>query len=322
MRLKNHWISEVGILDAMTLRGMVSNEEPTMVVVHYKVIPFVTVLFYPPVNCLWKIFPSTEVCQDQNLEGDDVVAEHLLNAELSYLDGSSLAAGILNIADYFEKSNSDKNIGPWRFRFNAEKESVDRLFLYLSEWWTSLSEACLARIDDQLTNQSNWWERQWEFLVCNDFCFFMQNVWRLDVESNERVIEYYRSRGGFEKTLLDGISAVSPGVEVVASMPGDVMRSAFIKMHLPNRKLVASVKSSHPAKLGVFDGMYSLQCRIVDAMDLVSMYWASEKSYDDYRSSLNLSGFQGDSSFTPDQVMEKYLSRMLNRYPILGRKSL
>ena len=126
MRLKNHWISEVGILDAMTLRGVVSNEEPTMVVVHYKVIPFVTVLFYPPVNCLWKIFPSTEVCQDQNLEGDDVVAEHLLNAELSYLDGSSLAAGILNIADYFEKSNSDKNIGPWRFRFNAEKESVDR----------------------------------------------------------------------------------------------------------------------------------------------------------------------------------------------------
>lgn len=102
MKVINVKFSDVAYVNGLEFRGKISAEQPVLVVVNYHIMPFITLMFYPPLNSIWRIYPSMTVCYDEHLEESDADAELIVDKEIQIAGGKMPIAGILNFSDFLK----------------------------------------------------------------------------------------------------------------------------------------------------------------------------------------------------------------------------
>ena len=58
MKIVNVNFSDVACVNGLEFRKKIASEQAVLVVVDYCVIPFITLMFYPPRNSVWRMYPS------------------------------------------------------------------------------------------------------------------------------------------------------------------------------------------------------------------------------------------------------------------------
>lgn len=320
MKIVNVNFSDVACVNGLEFRKKIASEQAVLVVVDYCVIPFITLMFYPPRNSVWRMYPSMTVCRGEDLDGNDEYAEWMVNEEIGMAGGKAPVSGVLNLADFFEKSSPVDSIGPWGFRFNARAESFEKICGYLENWWNSLGDECLIKVNDDSTWQRLWWEGWWSFVQKDDACHFMLHLWELSDISFARVSAFADSENSMDELFLKVEKSIVPAVEVVSGMPGKVMREMIIRNGMPDKRMKPVPNLDFKSELKKRDMLYYKQCVLVRRLNRVSMYGCVKNAVSDFEKSLML--FDYTYKENPMEELKSYLEAVVNKFPILAVENL
>ena len=308
--------SDIAFVDGLEFRRKISSSnKPVVVVVHYRIAPFATIMFFPPLNSIWRMYPSKKICNDQDLRENDLESKLMVEEEIGKIGDVAPISGVFNLADIFERTNKKTNIGCWRFRFNVKCERLGEIHAYLQNWWSSLGEECITRVDDDAVWQSSWWEKQWDFIKRNDCCHFMLRLWELNDSSFNKANKFIQAERSMNDVIVKASKVISPIIEAVSSMPGKVMRKMVIQSGMPNKRISSPNIINHQCKLRERDALYYKQCLIVRRLNKVSMYWNIKKAINDFNDSLQLHDYSYVQS--PIKELQCYVEEMAEKFPIL-----
>lgn len=308
--------SDIAFVDGLEFRRKISSSnKPVVVVVHYRIMPFVTIMFFPPLNSIWRMYPSKKICNDQDMREDDLGSKLMVEEEIGKIGEVAPISGVFNLADIFERTNKKTNIGCWRFRFNVKCERLGEIHAYLQNWWSSLGEECIARVDDGAVWQSSWWEKQWNFIKGNDCCHFMLRLWELDHAFFNKADKFIQAERSMDDVIIKASKVILPTIEAVSSMPGKVMRKMIIQSGMPNKRISSPNIISYQCKLKERDMLYYKQCLIVRRLNRVSMYWNIKEAINDFNDSLRLHDYSYAKS--PIKELQCYVEEMAEKFPIL-----
>lgn len=320
MKVINVKFSDVAYVNGLEFRRKISVEQPVLVVVNYRIMPFITLMFYPPLNSIWRIYPSMTVCYDEHLEGSDADAELMVDEEIQIAGGKMPIAGILNFSDFFEKSNEVSNIGPWRFGFNTRPGFFEKIYNYLKNWWYSLGDECTVKESDELTWQWSWWEGWQNLIQKDDACHFMLKLWELNTHSLARASSFANSENSIDNLSLKVGKSIVPAVEAVSKMPGKVMREMIIKSGMPNKRAKLITEFNFNDELKKRDILFYKQCALVRRLNKVSMYWRVKDAISSFERSLAL--FDYTCKEEPMEELKSYTKSMVDKFPVLAVENL
>ena len=75
--------------------------------------PFVTIMFFPPLNSIWRMYPSKKICNDQDLRENDLESKLMVEEEIGKIGDVAPISEMFNLADIFERTNKKTNISCW-----------------------------------------------------------------------------------------------------------------------------------------------------------------------------------------------------------------
>ncbi|MBR4738212.1 MAG: hypothetical protein IK051_11190 [Rhodocyclaceae bacterium] len=306
--------ADIAAQDGTILRKQTACAEPVIVVVHYAVVPYLRLLFYPPQNAIWRFLPAPEICPDEEIPGNDDEVERIVDAELAHARVKKPVFGVLSEADSFDKSSMKKSLGWWPCAFNVKPEQLDARCAYLRQWWDALGEESIARVDDEIVRQHTGIQAQYETFAQSDCGHFMMCLWELNPQRFARAKRF--AEGKTIAQLVEETAAhITPVVEAEAAIPGHVQREMIIRTGMYNKRLVEIAPFDADAALKERDALFYTQCQVVRRLGKVSMFWRVQKAISRFDASLRLA----PNTFSEDPMRElrEYAQEMTSRFPVL-----
>ena len=308
--------ADIAAQDGTILRKQTACAEPVIVVVHYAVVPYLRLLFYPPENAIWRFLPAPEICPDEEIPGNDDEVERIVDAELAHARVKKPVFGVLSEADNLDKSSLKKSLGWWAYFFNVKPEDLEARCAYLRQWWESLGEESIARVDDEIVRQHIGIQAQYDAFAQSDCGHFMMCVWERHEQRIARAKRFAEGKP-LEQLVAEAGAHITPIMEAEAAMPGHVTRETMIYMGMPNKRLIEIAPFDTAAALQERDALFYTQCQVVRRLGKVSMFWRVQKAIRRFEASLRLA----PNTFSEDPMRElrEYVQEMTNRYPVLKR---
>ena len=306
--------------DGRKLRREITSNEPVVIIVYYAVVPYTSILLYPPKNSIWRTYPSLDICDDACIQGGDDDVERIVREEIDAAGGSPPVFGLLGEADNLNMSDQRRIIGRWPLLFNCQKEEATSVIEYLQKWWLDLGNESIAPVDDVAVWRYTPILGQHDAFIKSDCGCFMTRMWAIDNQLFSQAKRFITSKLSIADAVADANAAITPVIEAEAAMPGHVKRKMIISMGTPSKRMIEVKKLDYSQMLRERDELFFSQCLLVRLLGKVSMYWEVKQVIEDFESSLKLEPYSSPKE--PMQELRAYLDDMENKFPILKLSSI
>lgn len=310
-------LKDLFFLDKTVFYEKILQRLPVILKYKHKFLDVVGIVFCAPRGYVWKFHAETNKLFGDPLDGlRDADIEHGFKKEFGVVRKNSLLFGLSSIADSFEYSTFDVDVGAVLQTVQVKAAYENEVVEYLTEWWSefenrSLLRAELGSVSVRLQEAESRWKT-------DDLSILLKDAWSV-LMSNEDVKVYLeRFHSKVVPALAGGGLILDEWMERFGAYPGRVTRSMLMPLK-SNRRLEPI--DPHKVKkfdIGLRDEFFSIQCAAVRVLQLPSMYYMVRDAYFDYQKSIAIHPIETITSFDWKTELEIYLTDMQNRYPILA----
>jgi hypothetical protein len=316
-------LKEAAKMTRAQFRQFSCRDEPAIIIIYYASFPFCTLFVAPPQGHIWSFSPLDKLLPPNpfdKLNGEQM--DYMVARELSTARVRFLPEGLFSLADNYEKSK-ETDIGLWgHMGFDINASDAEEVIGFIEKWWGEFGFDALVRFPEEDIEMSKWLNK-WQ-IENNEF--YESNIYsllvRLWMGNKKRDQEPLKSFPVFfERVFADlanGKNVLSRRQETM-HYPGKVIRDVVIFSYTPNKRFAKQpdVKELIP-EVAFRDELFSMQARLVNLLDRLSMYWAVTDAVKEYERSLKKLPVQGSPKFNALDELRAYQERMKKRYPILA----
>lgn len=308
---------ELHYLDKQKFHEKFVQNLPLIIKYQHQFINLAGVLLCAPRHHVWKFHAAAgSVFPDPLDEVGDEDIESSFRKELGSINKNSLLFGVSHVADSFDYSKVDMDIGSMLQVVQVKADDVNDAVEYLSRWWSEFgSESLLQAEFGSVSEELQAAEINWK---SDNISILLKDAWSASI--NNEGITHCLDR--FQAKIVPDIGHsqlyLDPWVERFGAYPGKVMRD-FLMPLKPNKRLVPI----DPGKveivdIGMRDEFFSIQCAVVRSLQRPSMYYRVREAYFDYQKSINLKPVNVVTSFDWRLELETYMKDMQNKYPFFA----
>lgn len=313
---------EVGAKELLCLDKQKFHEKfvqnlPLIIKYQHQFINLAGVVLCAPRHHVWKFHAAAgSVFPDPLDEVGDEDIESSFKKELGAVDKNSLLFGLSHIADSFDYSRFDMDIGSMLQVVQVKADRVNDAVAYLSRWWDEFgSESLLHAEFGSVSEKWQAAEIRWKSEYIS---ILLKDAWSVSI-NNEGVA---RCLDRFRAEIVPDIDRsqlhLDAWVERFGAYPGKVNRDILMPLK-PNKRLVPI----DPGKveivdIGLRDEFFSIQCAAVRSLQRPSMYYRAREAYFDYQKSIDLKPVNVVTSFDWKLELETYMKDMQDKYPFFA----
>jgi len=314
--------------------------DPVLFVVSCATVPFCMLFFAPPWEHLWTFTPRRELLPPDPFDGEannpepdtaperklrqermqqwDQQLNSILKKELSIAGVSRLPYGLFSLADSFDKSDPNiDSVLSCLGGISIHSDDLGKTVAFMEQWWSAFGSEILVEFPGGSIDRN-------KNFGSSTIHWLLSGRWWIPTHEGRNGEPLKSAPAFFEEAIRD----LSCGKEILTRQqeamgmslfPGNVARDAVIITYKPNKRFEKQLGSEHLIpEITLRDNLFSMQARLVNLLDRLSMYWNVGEAIKKYQYSLMELPIQGSPKFNAFEELQAYQERMKNRYPILA----